>query len=220
MEEKPTYNHLKRKTEQLEKEIREYVRKEKKLANERKLIEYYHFKRTISLLKINEELAKEINELKSADKKELELVSDKLRERINELQCLYDISSLKAGTSFSLDDVLQSIVDYIPQAIKYPEITCARIILDRYYEIKTNNFKSTRWKHLQEIKVNNVRVGSLEICYLKEKPEFEKLAFIKETTDLIAAIAESIAQLVEREWAEIEIRKSRKKVEELIEDKT
>ena len=119
-----------------------------------------------------------------------------------------------------MDDVLQSIVDYIPQAIKYPEITCARIILDRYYEIKTNNFKSTRWKHLQEIKVNNVRVGSLEICYLKEKPEFEKLAFIKETTDLIAAIAESIAQLVEREWAEIEIRKSRKKVEELIEDKT
>jgi hypothetical protein len=219
MDKKPTYNHLKRKTEQLEKEIREYVHKEKKLANERRLIEYYHFKRTISLLKINEELVKEINELKSADKNELDLVSDKLRERIKELQCLYDISSLKAGASFSLDDVLQGIVDYIPQAIKYPEITCARIILDRYYEIKTSNFKDTRWKYLQEIKVNNIRIGSLEICYLEEIPEFEKISFIKETTNLVTAIAEGIGQLVEREWAEIEIRKIRKKVEELIEDK-
>ena len=117
MYEKPTYSKLKHKTELLEKEIREYVRKEKKLAKERKLIEYHHFKRTISLMKINEELTKEVDELKSADKadkKELELVSDRLRERIKELQCLYDISSLKSGTSFSLDDVLQGIVDYIP----------------------------------------------------------------------------------------------------------
>lgn len=220
MDEKATYSQLKRKTEQLEKEIREYVRKEKKLAKERKLIEYHHFKRTISLMKINEELAREIDEIKSADKNELELVSDKLKERIKELKCLYDISSLKAGTSFSLDDVLQEIVDYIPPAIKYPEYTCARIILDRYFEIKTNNFRSTRWKHLQEIKVNNVNIGSLEICYLEEIPEFEKISFIKETAKLISAIAESIAQLVEREWAEIEIRKSRKKVEELIEDKS
>ena len=38
----------------------------------------------------------------------------------------------------------------------------------------------------------------------------------KEAKNLIAAIAESIAQIVERDWAEIEIRKCRKKIEEIL----
>jgi hypothetical protein len=36
---------------------------------------------------------------------------------------------------------------------------------------------------------------------------------------LIAAIAENIAQIVERDWAEIETRKCRNKIEELIKQK-
>jgi hypothetical protein len=40
--------------------------------------------------------------------------------------------------------------------------------------------------------------------------------FIKETKNLIASIAESIAQIAERDWAEIEIRKCRKKIEETL----
>ena len=40
--------------------------------------------------------------------------------------------------------------------------------------------------------------------------------FLKEARNLITAIAESIAQIIEREWAEIEIRKCRKKIEEIL----
>jgi hypothetical protein len=216
MAEKPTYKELERKTKQLEREVLEYVRKEKKFNKERKLVEYYHMKRTISLMKITEELKREINELKSANKKELGYVSNMLRERIKELNCLYDISSLRDGTNFSLDDVLQAIVDFIPTAIQYTEITCARIMFDHYYEFTTKDFKDTKWKLLQEIKVNNERIGVLEVCYLEEKPELEEGPFLKEAKNLIAAIAESIARLVEREWAEAEIRKCRNKIEELI----
>ena len=218
MTEKPTYKELERKNKQLEKEALEYMRKEREFNKERKLVEYGHMKRTISLMKINEELNGEIKDLKRTDKEELGYVSNRLRERIKELNCLYDISSLRYGTNFSLDDVLQSVVDFIPPAIQYPEITCARIMFD-HYEFATKNFKDTKWKLSQEIKANNERIGTLEVCYLEEIPEFEEGPLLEETKNLITAIAENIAQIVERDWAEIEIRKCRDKIEELIEQK-
>jgi len=218
MIEMPTYKELKRKTRQLESEVLEYVRKEKEFNKERKLIEYRHMRRTISLMKINEDLNRENNELKKANKEKLGYVSNMLEDRIKELNCLYDISNLRDGTNFSLDDVLQEIVDFIPAAIQYPDIACARIVFESY-EFTTKNFKETKWKLLQEIQANNERIGALEVYYLKEKPELEEGPFLKEARNLITAIAESIAQIVERDWAEIEIRKCRNKIEELIKQK-
>ena len=49
------------------------------------------------------------------------------------------------------------------------------------------------------IMVNNERIGTLEVCYLSKKRELEEGLFLKEVKNLIAAIAESIAQIVERE---------------------
>jgi hypothetical protein len=215
MTNKPTYEELEHKVNQLEREVLEYVSKEKEFSAKQKLVEHSHMRRTISLMKINEELNRELKDLKHADKEELELVSNKNRERIKELNCLYGISSLKAGTNFSLDHILQAVVDFIPPAIQYPEITCARINLDRY-EFTTKNFKDTKWKLSQEIKVYNERIGALEVCYLEEKQQLEDRQFLEESKKLIIAIAENIAQIVEREWAEIEIRKGRTKIEELI----
>ncbi len=215
MVEKPTYKELEHKITQLEREILEYVRKEKEFTKEQKLVEYGHVKRTISLMKINEELNREIKGLKRADKEDLRYISNKLKERVKEIKCLYNISSLRDGTNFSLDEILQGIVDFIPSAIQYPEIACARILFNRY-DFTTKNFKDTKWKLSQEIKVNDERIGALEVCYLEEKPELEERPFIEETKNLIASIAESIAQIVERDWAEIEIRKCRKKIEEIL----
>jgi len=212
---KPSYEELEQRISQLERLVLEYVRKEKELNRKRKSAEYSHMKRTLSLMKINEELHKEINELKSANKEELGHVSNRLEERIKELNCLYDISSFRDATNFSLDEVLQAIVDFIPPAIQYPDITCARIIFDRY-EFITKNYKETKWKLSQEIKVYNERIGALEVYYLEEKPELGEGPFPKEAKNLIIAIAENIAQIVERDWAEIEIRKCRDKIEELI----
>jgi len=212
---KPTYNELEREIKQLEKEVLEYVRKTKELNQERKVSEYSHLRRTISLMQINEELKKEIKELKRSDAEELDLVSLRLRERIKELNCLYDISSFRDAADFSLDTVLQAVVDFIPPAIQHPEITCARLIFGDY-EIKTKNFKDTKWKLLREIKVTNKWIGTLEVCYLEEKPELDEGPFLKEAKSLITAVAESIAKIIEREEAEAAIRKHQEHIEALI----
>ena len=216
MTEKPAYKAQEQRIKQLESEVLEYIRNERELNEKLKLLEYSHLRRTISLMKINEELRREIKKHERADDK-LERVTHRLRERAKELKCLYDISSLRAGTSFSLDDVLQEIVDFIPPATEYPEITCARIKFNRY-EFTTKNFKDTPWKLSQEIRVNNERVGILEVCYLIEKHKLEKEPFHKEVKNLINAIAENIAQIVELDWAEIEFRKHRNHVEKLIQN--
>ena len=215
MTEKPAYRELEQRIKHLEKEVLEYVRKEKEFNEERQLLEYSHIRRTISLMKINEELNREIKKLNRSDTEELGLVSHRLEERIKELNCLYDISSFRDATDFSLDDVLQTVSDFIPPAFQYPEITCARIIFDRY-QFTTKNFKDTRWKLAHEITVNNERIGKLEVCYLEEKPTLDEGPFLKEAKDLIGAIAETLAKIVEREWAEAEIRKHRSHVEKLI----
>ena len=212
---KPTYSALERKIKKLEKEALEYMRKEKKINEERRLADYGHMRRTISLMKINDELNQEIKEIKRADKKRLVQISDKLSGRIKELKCLYDISSFRENNDFSLDGLLQEMVDFIPPACQHPEITCARIIMDDY-EFTTKNFLGTNWKQTFNIAVNNERIGRLEVCRLEKKPEIEKGLFLDEEKRLIGAIAESISRIVEREWAEVEIRKCRKKIEHLI----
>ena len=61
-----------------------------------------------------------------------------------------------------------------------------------------------------------VRAAEKRLCHLKEKPELEDKQFLEESKKLIAVIAENIAQIVEREWAEMEIINGRNKIEELI----
>jgi hypothetical protein len=212
---KPTYNELEREIKQLEKEVLEYVRKAKELNKDRKASEYSHIRRTVSLMHINEELNREIKELKRSDTEELGLVSHRNRERIKELNSLYDISSFRDATDFSLDAVLQAVIDFIPPAIQHPEITCARLIFGGY-EIKTKNFRDTKWKISREIAVNNEWIGTLEVFYLEEKPEAAEGPFLKEAKNLINAVAENIAKIIECEEAEAEIRKHQDHIEALI----
>ena len=212
---KPAYNELKREIKQLEKEVLEYLRKAKELDQKRKGAERSHIRRTMSLMHINEELNREIKELKQPDTEEHGLVSHRLRERIKELNCLYDISSFRDATDFSLDAVLQAVIDFIPPAIQHPEITCARLIFGGY-EIKTKNFRDTKWKISREIAVTDKWIGTLEVCYLEEKPELEEGPFLKEAKNLINAVAENIAKIIEREEAEDAIRKHQDHIEALI----
>lgn len=215
MAEKPTYNELELKIDKLEQQALEYMRREREFNAKRKLADYGHLKRTISLMRINEELNREIKAIQSADKEALAQISHKLKARIKELNCLYEISSFREGSDYSLDGILQEVVDFIPPACQHPEITCARIVLDDD-EFATKNYLDIRWKQSYDITVNNKRIGILEVSRLEKITELEEGQFLEEEISLIGAIAASIGRFVERERAEAEIRKCRSKLEELI----
>jgi hypothetical protein len=59
---------------------------------------------------------------------EPEEVGAALRERIKELNCLYGVSQLAERHMYSLDALLQELVNFLPYSWQYPDITCARIL--------------------------------------------------------------------------------------------
>jgi hypothetical protein len=82
----------------------------------------------------------------------------------------------------------RSVVALIPPAYQYPEITCARVVIDRQ-DFKTPNFRKTRRRQRAEIFAYGKSAGALEVCYLSEMSEAEDGPFLKEERDLICMIA-------------------------------
>jgi signal transduction histidine kinase len=128
-------------------------------------------------------------------------VSRDLIERVKELNCLYGMSRLVEARETSLDGIMQGIVDLIPPAWQYPEVTCARITF-KNRQFKTANFRSTAWKQTEVVKVDGRRYGMLEVCYLQPRPACDEGPFLAEERNLIHAMAERLGHIIEREIAE------------------
>ena len=163
-------------------------------------------------------IARNLTKIKRAEQN-LKRLTVTLQERVKELNCLYAISNLRERHDFSLDDILQEIVDIIPASFQYPDIACAQIKFEGYAH-KTANYKSTPWKFSRDIVIHDDHVCTLEVCYIEEKDDWKGEPFLKEEESLLSAIAERIRNIIEREWAEIEMRSYREHLEELLSTRT
>ncbi len=162
-----------------------------------------------------DELDKEIKERRRVEK-ELQKSMNEVGERIKELNCLFEISRLMERRGLTLKEILQAIVELIPPALQYPEITCAKIITEGQ-EFSTGNFEETKWALTQKIIVNDKAVGALAVCYLEELPESDEGPFLKEERALINTIAERIGRIIERNKAQTALVESEKRFRDLVE---
>jgi signal transduction histidine kinase len=129
-----------------------------------------------------------------------ELTHD-LSERVKELNCLYGISRLVDNPSLSMNDILQGVVDLIPPAWQFPEVTCARIKF-KNSTFSTTNFRISNWQQTQDLTVNEKPSGSLEVIYLERRPDSDEGPFLKEERNLLNVIAERLGHIVEHKSAE------------------
>lgn len=134
-----------------------------------------------------------------------------LRERIKELTCLYNVVRIAEETdvSLSLDHLLQNIVETVPPAWQYPDITCARITFDNKH-YTTADFTETQYKQSSEIVISDKQRGVIEVIYREERPEIAEGPFLEEERKLINAIAHEISGIIERRQA----REDKSKLEE------
>jgi PAS domain S-box-containing protein len=163
-------------------------------------------------------VARDITEIKRTEHALLEKAHD-LGERVKELNCLFEISKLREEEGHELGETLQNIVDAVPPAWQYPEITSARMTLDEK-EFITENFNKSIWKQSCDIIVHGKRVGSLEVYYSKEKPDRDEGPFLKEERRLLTAICERIGRFIEHKGAEDALREAHDKLEQLVRDRT
>jgi len=124
-----------------------------------------------------------------------------LRERVKELTCLYGIAQIAGRPEIPLEEILRGIVELLPPAWQYPEITFARIVLDGH-SYSTPGFRACRRKQTADIVVSGARRGVVEVDYAKEKPELDEGPFLKEERNLIDAVARQVALIIERRQAE------------------
>jgi len=157
-------------------------------------------------LQVNEEILKQTNY--------------KLNERAKELNCLYRLSQFVERDDITPEDVFHKLIELIPSGWQYPEITVARITFEGQ-QFKTSGFCETNWVQSADIKPHFKKAGTIEVCYLENKPIADEGPFLKEERDLLNALAEHVSRIVERKDAEkqkiaymAELELSKKKADE------
>ncbi len=143
-----------------------------------------------------------------------EKVKEQTRElcdRVKELNCLYSISNLLKNPNLSLHEIFQATVELIPVSWQYPAITCSRLTL-KDEQFSTSNFRETAWKQTSDIILHGERIGSVEVCYLEEKPQRNEGPFSKEERNLINAVAEFLETITEFKLMEQHERKHREEI--------
>jgi len=126
-----------------------------------------------------------------------------LRERVKELTCLYSIARLASKAEITLEEILRGIVELLPSAWLYPEIACARIVMDGH-SYSTPHFREGRWKQSANIVVHEETRGQVEIYNAEERPELDEGPFLKEERNLLDTVAKEVAIIIVRRQAEQE----------------
>jgi signal transduction histidine kinase len=122
-------------------------------------------------------------------------------ERVKELTCLYGIAQVAERPGISLKEILQCIVELLPQAWQYPDIASGKITLDGV-SYTTSAFQESRQKQSAEIVARGKTRGVVEVVYTKKKPELDEGPFLKEERNLIDAVARQVTLIIERREAE------------------
>ena len=142
---------------------------------------------------------------------EPEKVEAALRERIKELNCLYGVSQLAERYTYSLDNLLQELVNFLPYSWQYPEITCARILF-KGKTYTSDGFKVTNWRQSSRLYMYHEAVGECDIFYLEECPPADEGPFLKEERALLDAVAEQIGTIATRISADLELQETNRQL--------
>jgi C4-dicarboxylate-specific signal transduction histidine kinase len=135
----------------------------------------------------------------------LRRVTHDLQQRVKELNCLFGISRIVERAGRSLETVMQETADLLPPSWEYPEIACARVVLDGR-EFRTANYRASPWTQSAPIVVADQPTGFVEVAYLEDRPDRDEGPFLAEERSLIEAIAGRLGEAAERFQARREMR--------------
>lgn len=126
-----------------------------------------------------------------------------LAERVKELTCLYRCAQIASVRQFTVEEVLQQVVDLIPPAWHYPEITAGCIEFDRKL-FQTSNFTTRPVQLTADLIVNGQKRGNIHVVYLKNMPLLDEGPFLREERNLLNTLAQQLSVAIERREAEAE----------------
>lgn len=142
-----------------------------------------------------------------------------LSERIKELTALHKTARLLQDDARPISELLFEVVNLLPSAWQYPEVTAARITVSGISAM-TANFKVTSWIQTAEIPLRNGPAGLIEVSYLQERPRSAEGPFLAEERELIDSLAEILRNYLQHRFAMEETRRAYDDLERLVQDRT
>lgn len=134
-----------------------------------------------------------------------------LHERVKELNSLYRISEISNDYKLTIEEILSQCVHVLVAAYQYSAIASARItLLGTVYQ--TPNYRDKQWKQQADIVMKGQVSGSIEVCYLEERPEEQEGPFLKEERWLLNSVATIIGAAMVRKQAEEETLRSQQEL--------
>ncbi|MBN2215387.1 MAG: hypothetical protein JW723_14200 [Bacteroidales bacterium] len=136
-----------------------------------------------------------------------------IKERLKELMGI-NFTTKMLKDSQTLEESLQEICSFLPEAWQYPEHTVARI----RYENKvftSKNFMETRWCQKQSFETPDNKKGLIEVFYLKAFPDEDEGPFLKEERNLIDNLAALISGSVSRNNLQVLLAQNTERLKEL-----
>lgn len=127
----------------------------------------------------------------------------KLKERIKELKCLYDLSRIALHSDNDLRSVATKTIKILPAALQYPELGEAKITIGKF-QFSTPKFESSKHKISLPVNVDGKQKGLVEVGYRPHKTINIKQPFLKEERSLLSAVARELSLVVKRTTVEEE----------------
>ncbi|MEA2015152.1 MAG: response regulator [Actinomycetota bacterium] len=139
---------------------------------------------------------------------------DELGRRVKELKALYSLANLSMKHDISMEKLFRSAIKSMRMGMQYPELVCGRVMFDKR-EIRTDNFKNTKWKEYRDIMVGGKKKGAIEAYYVKKKPGSGKTIFSREEKRLINGTSEIISVYMDQKLSEEKLEESCHKINTL-----
>ncbi len=143
----------------------------------------------------------------------------KLRERIKELTALHRTARILQDTEESPEKVIEKIVNLIPPAWQFPDVTEARITF-RAWSAATPNYISTPWRQCADFTVRGGISGSIEVVYTEECPLADDGPFLSEERELIDSLAEMLRSYFQHLIADEELQMAHNSLERQVSERT
>ncbi len=117
------------------------------------------------------------------------------KERVKELNCLYQVEEQLRDTESDLEKTIEKIIKIIPSGWQYPEICRVRILLNDKV-IQSPGFMENLWHQTAEIKTSEAQYGKITVSYIQEPGNRKDRYFLKEEIKLLNTISDRIAQFI------------------------
>jgi two-component system NtrC family sensor kinase len=130
----------------------------------------------------------------------------KLRERVKELNCLYEISKVAWEANNEVDTLITRALQIIPAAMQYPDLAETEIVIHGA-KFSTPRFEKSKITIGAKLNIDKKVYGSIKIGYRTHRNTKSKPTFLPEERSLLRTLAHELSIFIKKTAIEEEKQK-------------